>query len=369
VNSEIGNSGIGLYSCVLEDTRFEVIGECCIKLLPESLTWRTQIHGFGMSWSPTDYSKAGQGWVNPMPPSLVPEPQQYAVVLGQVRDCRILGEHHGGARISPHQPKGKMAWIQKLWGVNDLSGFKDMRYVDIIERDYDVIDHLSVQSLLYNDIRTHTRNPIVSGQLLNTNHASWKVENGTLEIAKSYPPLPRSVEQLYGEHPPTVFKFTPNGKGEPRVIIPFLNRGPGSKYKGTMNVQALVVNEQGHQVRFHLRYRDLRDAEGNIYSKYSTDGYTQWHEVVMQGSKAPDKADAAYWDLRMIFMKSATSYYFLTPIVSEDLLRPYSPYMHPNLHDDFEITSNTSGVILRSPDGSRWRIRVDNSGNLSTKKL
>lgn len=33
---------------------------------------------------------------------------------------------------------------------------------------------------------------------------------------------------------------------------------------------------------------------------------------------------------------------------------------------DITVDDNTKGVILRSPDGSKWRLVVDNSGNLST---
>ena len=36
---------------------------------------------------------------------------------------------------------------------------------------------------------------------------------------------------------------------------------------------------------------------------------------------------------------------------------------------DLEITDHEKGVILRSPDDSRWRITVDNDGNLSTTQL
>ena len=36
---------------------------------------------------------------------------------------------------------------------------------------------------------------------------------------------------------------------------------------------------------------------------------------------------------------------------------------------DLEINDNTKGVILHSPDGSRFRLKVDNAGNLSTENL
>lgn len=40
---------------------------------------------------------------------------------------------------------------------------------------------------------------------------------------------------------------------------------------------------------------------------------------------------------------------------------------HTDRKNAFEVRSD--GVVLRSPDGSRWKIAVDNSGNLSTTKI
>ena len=36
---------------------------------------------------------------------------------------------------------------------------------------------------------------------------------------------------------------------------------------------------------------------------------------------------------------------------------------------DVEITDTTKGVILKSPDGTRWRITIDNTGVLTTTSL
>lgn len=37
--------------------------------------------------------------------------------------------------------------------------------------------------------------------------------------------------------------------------------------------------------------------------------------------------------------------------------------------NDLELTGSANGIILESPDGTRWRIQVDNSGNLTTTSL
>lgn len=36
---------------------------------------------------------------------------------------------------------------------------------------------------------------------------------------------------------------------------------------------------------------------------------------------------------------------------------------------DIEITDATKGVILRSPDGTRWRVTIDNAGTLTRTSL
>lgn len=36
---------------------------------------------------------------------------------------------------------------------------------------------------------------------------------------------------------------------------------------------------------------------------------------------------------------------------------------------DYEVTDPSYGVILTSPDGSRWRLKVDDSGALSTEAV
>ena len=40
-----------------------------------------------------------------------------------------------------------------------------------------------------------------------------------------------------------------------------------------------------------------------------------------------------------------------------------------NVNGDIEVTDNTKGVILKSPDGSRFRLEVANDGTLSTEAL
>lgn len=37
--------------------------------------------------------------------------------------------------------------------------------------------------------------------------------------------------------------------------------------------------------------------------------------------------------------------------------------------NDIEVTTKELGIILKSPDGTRWRVSIDNSGTLITTSL
>lgn len=37
--------------------------------------------------------------------------------------------------------------------------------------------------------------------------------------------------------------------------------------------------------------------------------------------------------------------------------------------NDIEITTKELGIILKSPDGTRWRVSIDNTGTLITTAL
>ena len=37
--------------------------------------------------------------------------------------------------------------------------------------------------------------------------------------------------------------------------------------------------------------------------------------------------------------------------------------------DDLEVTDFTKGVILKSPDGTRWRLTIDNDGTVTRTPL
>lgn len=367
----------GLYSCKFDDVRFERIGECCIKLLPNVLSWETTITGFGLSWTSADYSVAGQGWQSfCMPPSLVPEPQRYALDLGTVNSCRFLTETYGGVFPSPNNSQAKSARIRQLQGVNDLTGLMGWSgnlkpdVVEIVGRHDDAL-HLSKVSLLYDEVQSHYQHAVASGQLLNADHSTWKVNNGTLEIAASYPePLAEEIYKYYGIEP-VVYKMTPTGTNNAQINIPFLGiEDPeATKFKRSVNIRAFVLSPSGAQVRYTVQLLDKDKKTRYIYGTYSALGNHTWQQIRLQKKKPEAEYDARYTHLILNFISHTEPSYIVTPMASEDVLRPYSEFKHPNVRDDFEIMNHNKGIILRSQDGSRWRITVDNQGTLTSKKL
>jgi len=47
----------------------------------------------------------------------------------------------------------------------------------------------------------------------------------------------------------------------------------------------------------------------------------------------------------------------------------YNWYITPSTASDVEITNNIKGIILKSPNGTRFRITVNNDGSLTTTSL
>ena len=43
--------------------------------------------------------------------------------------------------------------------------------------------------------------------------------------------------------------------------------------------------------------------------------------------------------------------------------------MYRMFRDDIEITNKNNGFVMKSPNGKRWRIRVDNNGKLYTEEI
>lgn len=47
----------------------------------------------------------------------------------------------------------------------------------------------------------------------------------------------------------------------------------------------------------------------------------------------------------------------------------YLPLIQPRTRTDFEITDLSKGVILKSPNGNRWRLTINNDGSISSSSL
>lgn len=47
----------------------------------------------------------------------------------------------------------------------------------------------------------------------------------------------------------------------------------------------------------------------------------------------------------------------------------YLPIIAPVAHNDIEVADLSKGVILRSPNGTRWRLTLNNDGSVTTTSL
>ncbi len=56
-------------------------------------------------------------------------------------------------------------------------------------------------------------------------------------------------------------------------------------------------------------------------------------------------------------------------IYANNVLRIEATTSGAKVYGDLEIENSSDGIILESPNGTRFRITVDNSGNLSTTSL
>ena len=46
-----------------------------------------------------------------------------------------------------------------------------------------------------------------------------------------------------------------------------------------------------------------------------------------------------------------------------------TPSPAATIDQDIEITDTAKGIILKAPDGDRWRVTIDNDGNLITTNI
>jgi hypothetical protein len=41
----------------------------------------------------------------------------------------------------------------------------------------------------------------------------------------------------------------------------------------------------------------------------------------------------------------------------------------PRVYGDLEVVDSAKGVVVHSPDGSRWRVQVDNAGTITATEI
>jgi hypothetical protein len=110
-----------------------------------------------------------------------------------------------------------------------------------------------------------------------------------------------------------------------------------------------------------LEYRELavNVADGIIYAK-TTD-----NRVVSFLSTEALESQSINWQNTYTTYSSNSSSYVTTSFINSK----YLPLSGGIVDSDIEISDHHKGIILRSPDNSRWRVTVSNNGHLSTTAL
>ncbi len=354
----------GFDSCIFDDVRFERIGECAIDLIYN--VWDTTINGFGFSWSTLNSSDS---WYNALPSSLKPDRQKYAMNLqGWLYGSEIRSDQYGGLFKSPNIADGKVAKIKRITGTNDLSGLGDLKLTEILEKSPNAQVSLNLDTV-YNNIVSTYANPIRSKSITPNDPSIYVVNNCTFQEITDFSDLPSPINNEMNDYyggKIRIIKFTPTTTATTDIFLEMLFSSVNRQIllNGKINFKVYVLC-QG-EVKIDLRTKTTANSDTYYFSGYNASNGI-W--------KAYSAIDQEVADKKLYSVKIATNnpkvqdVYIAMPAVTLGLPLPYSEYQHPNTNEDFEITNSSKGLILSSPNGSRYRVRIDDSGNLSAVKI
>jgi len=362
----------GMVAWQFKAVKFEVIGECAIDLLPDSLSWATSIEAYGFSWSTLDTTA---GWYFGMPDSLVPQAnkQKYALRLGIVEKVRFSSDYTTGHPFNLPRHRSIDSGDKVVY----ISNLRDDFIMDeAIEGTVEIAAKNSFSRTaagyksLYADAVDYQRSPVTSGQLINTNPMSWDIRYCSIE-AVSAADLPagltlsREILEIYGNSPP-IYKLTPTPgtTNNPEVGFPMVEF-PNSVYSGWLYYRGFAgvpTVDAKSEVISMLEGRDVNtgqflEVSPSIVRKFSSPKWLLLHaNQVRRSNTRMTKAKYSYAD-------RVNPFYFLPPIVSQHVPLPYSPTMHGWSRSDMELAPGKS-IIMRSPNGVRYRIGVSDAGVL-----
>ncbi|WP_217597204.1 glycoside hydrolase family 55 protein [Cohnella sp. GbtcB17] len=344
----------------------EQIGEAAIKLLPKSDTRIRVTGGFGYSWSDYKYATPRQGWQYALPDSLMPanQRQQYAAWFGTLRDSDIpRGSVTGNLRVSGAPGAIGSARIEKLATISDLEGLYLERATIVSKEPYFEVS-VSSGSLLQ-DRTKQAFNAVTRGNLLldPDNPASYKIAGGTLTIAASVDPaLPRPMRAELGPTP-VILMFTPAPNSTLSLLqiklasAPFIS--PSNPL--SMSLWAFTASQNGMNIRLNATGRSSNDSR--FYYNQTVYPKGSWTKITgVDGT--PADGSVSFQQVSIELPRDRPTY-FAGLMLSEGPLAPYSPRYHIAADDDVELVRPGDGLVLTSPGGKRFRITVNDQGQIS----
>lgn len=356
-------SVLGL-SAHLISTRFERTGEAAIKLLPKSISNDIYVAGFGLTWSPLDYPEGTfGGWVCPIPDELLArnQKQKYAAYFGMIKDrVEILNQDYGGVFKSTAPGALGSAYIENLDGAANLVGL-DVSTTVVNKKHPNVSLELTTPQVIESVVRTKHLNPISFGNLMNNPEdiSNWKLigtGTGELSMVTDLATLPvqfnAKMKRYIGDKV-KVLKYSPDGTNSQMIGL-YLPSNIVLDSKRYVCYEYFVFSPKG------LVGSRLSSPSGYLYEKSYNVPTNDWSHIYGRGLKSDSLRQVEFYGL------SATEpSYIVGVMVCYDELSPYSPYSHAYTTLPIETTS---GVILNSESGSRYKLTI-NDGNISVTDL
>ncbi|MFD2328455.1 hypothetical protein ACFSR7_04280 [Cohnella sp. GCM10020058] len=344
----------------------EQIGEATIKLLPKSDSRIRVTCGFGHSWSDYKYSTPRQGWQYALPDSLMPanQRQQYAAWFGTLRDSDIpRGSVTGNLTVSSAPGAIGSARIEKLSTTSNLEGLYLDRVTIVAKESY---SEVSVSSFsLLQDRTKQVYNAVTRGNLLLNPEApaSYKIVGGTLTVASSTDlSLPRLMRAELGATPVTLL-FTPASNATLSQIQLKLASAPYTPASNplSMSLWAYTASQNGMNVKLNGTGKSSND--NRYYYNQTVYPKGVWSKITgVDGT--PMDGSVAFQQVSIELPRDRPTY-FAGLMLSEGPLAAFSPRYHIAADDDVELVRPGDGVILTSPGGKRFRLTINDQGQIT----
>ncbi|MFS0723870.1 glycosyl hydrolase family 28-related protein [Paenibacillus sp. 1P07SE] len=387
---EVG-SRKGMEAWQLRSIKFEVIGECAIDLLPDSLSWESSIEAYGFSWSTLDPSDS---WFYGMPDQLVApaDKQKRALRLGIVRDVRFLSQYTT-AGIFRYSPGRYRTNGDRIVEVDFLDG--DAIFDRIHEDDIQIRTKVAGARIdagyprMFSQATSAPFNPIRSGNLVLTGQSEIITTRCVLTpVNRNQLPegldVPREVVDLYGQNPP-IYLLTPNEgiNQNPELSFNFADGGNAIYDRDYLYYRAFAMMPGGitsptSRIGVDIEGRDLdnnqvrftRHAYTNFYNSAGTSTSTTMPSWRMLSGNYERINKARYTKMRYIYSEqnAGRPIYIIPPIVTLNALTPYSPYRKPYAVDDVYFPPG-KGPVIESQNGSKFRITVSDEGIFSVSPV